>query len=273
MTDQMILRLAIGAAISVILAVVSVRIRSLSLNGGVGATVIGTVIFANGGWSWYVVLLTFFLSSSCLTRFRYSTKAATGVGELRAGSRSLWQTVGQGGVAVLIAGIALLSTTTSILVAAAFVGALAEANADTWAVEIGVLSKGNPRMITKLSRAVPAGTSGGVSAIGEASACAGAFCVALVGAFLGVLGPAPLVPLLVAGFAAILGEHFDSLLGATVQAVYYCPNCKEETERRIHRCGIATDHVKGFGVLTNEAVNFISTCIAATIAVTVYFLL
>lgn len=143
----------------------------------------------------------------------------------------------------------------------------------TLAVELGVLSKVNPRVITRLSHTVRPGTSGGVSAIGEFSAAAGAFCVVLVGAFLGVLGPVPLVPFLVAGIAAILGEHFDSLLGATVQAVYYCPNCKEETERRIHRCGIATDHVKGFGVLTNEAVNFISTCIAATIAVTVYFLL
>ncbi len=272
-TDQIILNVAIGAVVSVILAVVSVRSRSLSLSGGVGATFIGTAIFAYGGWAWYVVLLSFFVSSSYLTRFRYSTKMAKGVGVLKAESRSFWQTVGQGGVATLIAGIALFSTRNPTLIAVGFVGALAEANADTWAVELGVLSKGNPRMITKISYAVQPGTSGGVSAIGEISAAAGALFVALVGAFLGVLGTAPLIPLLVAGFAAIVGEHVDSFLGATVQAAYYCPNCKKETERRIHRCGTATDHVKGFEALTNEAINFISTCVAATVAVTVYFLL
>jgi uncharacterized membrane protein len=63
------------------------------------------------------------------------------------------------------------------------------------------------------------------------------------------------------------------VLGATVQAAYYCPNCKKETERKIHRCGTCTKHVKGLQPVSNEAVNFISTGLAAAVAVTIYLLM
>jgi uncharacterized protein (TIGR00297 family) len=271
--DQIVLNLAIGGVASTILAVLSVRARSLSLSGGIGAIVIGAAIFGYGGWTWYVVLLAFFFSSTLLTRFKYSTKAAKGVSELKAGARSFWQTVGQGGFAAIIAGIALLFASEPAPLGVAFVGALAEANADTWAVELGVLSKRNPRLITKFSKEVAPGTSGGISVLGELSAVAGSLFVALVAGVLGVFGRGQVALLLVATVAAIIGEHIDSILGATVQAAYYCPTCRKETERKIHKCGAATQHVKGSQVVTNEAVNFISTGSAAVVAVIMYLLL
>jgi uncharacterized protein (TIGR00297 family) len=271
--DQILLNLVIGAVASTILAVVSVRARSLSLSGGIGAIVIGTAIFGYGGWRWYVVLLSFFFSSSFLTRFRYAAKTAKGVSEMKAGARTLWQTIGQGGVAALIAGIGIFSSGAPTLLAVGFVGALAEANADTWAVELGVLSKRNPRLITKFSREVQPGTSGGVSILGELSAVAGSFFVAIIAAVVGVFGGASIVPLLAAAFAAIVGEHIDSLLGATVQAAYYCPTCKKETERKIHKCGTVTRHVRGVQAANNEAVNLISTGLAAAIGVILSLLL
>jgi uncharacterized protein (TIGR00297 family) len=243
------------------------------LSGGFGAIVIGAAIYGYGGWAWFVVLLSFFFSSTLLTRFRYSAKTAKGVSELKAGARTIWQTIGQGGVAALIAGLALLHANDPALLAVAFVGALAEANADTWAVELGVLSKRNPRLITKFSSEVPPGTSGGVSPLGEFSAAVGSLFVALVGGILGVFGNAPVILLVVATVAAVIGEHIDSVLGATVQATYYCPNCKKETERKIHRCGTHTKHVKGVQPVTNEAVNFISTGLAAAVAATIYLLI
>ena len=40
-------------------------------------------------------------------------------------------------------------------------------------------------------------------------------------------------------WAGLLGALFDSLLGATVQAIYYCPACEKETERHlIHLCNV-----------------------------------
>jgi uncharacterized protein (TIGR00297 family) len=272
-TDQIALNFAIGATVSTILVVLSIRARSLSVGGGIGAIIIGTVIFGNGGWTWYTVLLSFFISSTVLTRFRHSAKSAKGVGELKAGARDFWQTVGQGGIAALLAGIALLFPNGTVLLGMGFVSALAEANADTWAVELGVLSKRNPRLITKFSKLVAPGTSGGISGLGESSTVAGSLFVVVVASVLGVFGSAPIALLLVATIAAVLGEHMDSALGATIQAVYYCPTCKKETERAIHKCGTATQHIKGFQVVTNEAVNFISTGLAAIVAMTLYLLL
>jgi uncharacterized protein (TIGR00297 family) len=273
MAGQIILNLTIGAVVSTIFVALSIRMRSLRVSGGIGAVIIGTVIFAQGGLAWYAILLSFFISSTLLTRFGHPTKSAKGVGELKAGARGFGQALGQGGIAALLAGIALLFPDYNALLSVGFVGALAEANADTWAVELGVLSKHNPRLITKFSKIVAPGTSGGISDLGESSAVAGSIFVALVATLVGVIGSAPIAVFLVALIAAVIGEHVDSALGATIQAGYYCETCNKETERRIHKCGSPTRHIKGSQLVTNEAVNFISTGAAAIIAITLLLLL
>ena len=271
--NQVFVNLGLGAVISTILVVVSVRSRNLTGSGGVGAIVIGTVIYGYGGWTWYGDLLAFFFSSSILTKVRYQAKAVKGVNELKSGARTVWQTIGTGGVAAFFAGVGLLFHGEPALLAAGFVGALAEANSDTWAVELGVLSKRNPRLITRISSDVPPGTSGGISSLGELSAIAGSLLVAFVAEALGVFRSAPLLLVTATAIAAVVAEHLDSVLGATVQAAYYCPQCHKETERKIHRCGARTRHVKGFEIMTNEAVNLVSTAIGATLAIILYIIL
>jgi len=55
----------------------------------------------------------------------------------------------------------------------------------------------------------------------------------------------------------LLGALFDSLLGATVQAIYYCPACQKETERNpVHSCGTETTQIRGWTWLGNDWVNF-----------------
>jgi uncharacterized protein (TIGR00297 family) len=273
MIDPIAVNLAIGAILSTILAILSVRVHSLDVGGGFAAVIIGTIVFGNGAWPWYTVLLSFFISSTILTRFKHSAKSAKGIEELKAGARNFWQAVGQGGIAALSAGVAILLPNHITFFGVGFVSALAEANADTWAVELGVLSARNPRLITKLSEEVLPGTSGGISVLGEFSAVAGSLFVSLTASVLGVFGSVSLILVLAAAIAAVTGEHIDSLLGATVQATYYCPACKKETERRIHKCGTATQHIRGFHPVTNEAVNFISTGLTAIVAMTLCLLL
>jgi uncharacterized membrane protein len=49
---------------------------------------------------------------------------------------------------------------------------------------------------------------------------------------------------------------FDSLLGATVQAIYHCPHCDKETEKHpLHTCGTPTLQVRGWKWLNNDLVN------------------
>jgi uncharacterized membrane protein len=64
----------------------------------------------------------------------------------------------------------------------------------------------------------------------------------------------------------LVGSFADSLLGATVQAIYHCGGCRVETERRRHRCGMETRLVRGWRWLNNDAVNAIASAVGAGVA-------
>ena len=60
--------------------------------------------------------------------------------------------------------------------------------------------------------------------------------------------------------AGFLGAFIDSLLGATLQAIYYCPACDKHTEKHpTHTCGAQTKRVSGLTWLNNDWVNLTCT--------------
>ncbi len=70
-----------------------------------------------------------------------------------------------------------------------------------------------------------------------------------------------------AGAAGLLASFLDSLLGATVQAQYRCPNCDHLTEHHpTHTCGTATELVSGRGWLGNDQVNLVASIAGAGLA-------
>jgi hypothetical protein len=77
---------------------------------------------------------------------------------------------------------------------------------------------------------------------------------------------APGALLLGATAGGLAGSLFDSLLGATVQTIYYCDGCGKETERRVHRCGQATRRLRGWPWLDNDGVNFVASLVGAAVA-------
>lgn len=183
------------------------------------------------------------------------------------------QTLANGGAGALLAlGFAWSPQPALFL---AYLGAMATVNADTWATEVGVLSKSPPRLITSL-RVVPRGTSGGVTLLGTVAMVVAASVIGL-GGFLG----APLLPgifpdgfdyrlLVWASIAGgVTGSFLDSLLGAAVQAMHFCPKCEKETERVVHTCGTATCHVRGLAWMDNDLVNFLSSAGGGLVAVLV----
>jgi uncharacterized membrane protein len=109
-------------------------------------------------------------------------------------------------------------------------------------------------MITHLGDRVDRGTSGAVSGLGTLAGLVGAAIVAVLA---GVLLPLPLgsaVWILVLG--GLGGALFDSILGATVQCLYRCPNDGLETEQHpLHRCGTRTMYERGWRWLNNDWVN------------------
>ena len=121
-----------------------------------------------------------------------------------------------------------------------YLAAFATVNADTWATEIGGLSRSAPRLLSNWKRA-PAGASGAVTLLGLAAAAAGSLVVTAAGWLVWRLSPAEFVAVAWAGF---LGSFVDSLLGASVQALYRNPATGEFTERTVVD-GVKTVKVRG----------------------------
>ncbi len=255
--------LALGLALSAAIAGLAYRAHSLTPGGVLGAILTGTATFAFGGLAWGLTLIAFFASSSALGRVggRSARKQTAAQAFAKGGQRDLGQALANGGVAALLAlGAAAAPPNWGVPLFAAFVGSLAAVTADTWATELGVLSRSGPRLVTTGRRVVP-GTSGAVSGAGLLAAAAGALFLGGVAWALGLLWPThgtalPAARLLPAAtIGGVAGALFDSLLGATVQAIYWCPTCGRETERRIHSCGTATRLYRGHAWADNETVN------------------
>ena len=146
-----------------------------------------------------------------------------------------------------------------------YVAFFAACAGDTWASELGVLSKSPPRLVTKPWRVAEPGTNGGVSTLGTlASAAGGVAMGACHAAFILPPSARELAALVYVGLlAGAGGSLLDSLLGATVQATYY----DDERQLIVKKPGPATRRVAGLPLLSNEAVNFLSTALVALAAV------
>jgi uncharacterized protein (TIGR00297 family) len=151
-----------GFLLAIIVAYVAYRLRSLNKSGAIAATVVGTVIFGIGGWQWAVLLLTFFITSSGLSRLFRERKEGLSEKFSKGHERDAGQVFGNGGLATLFAALHALYPE-SILLWIGFAASLAAVNADTWATELGVLNPTPPRLITNLSKRVEKKTSGGIS--------------------------------------------------------------------------------------------------------------
>jgi uncharacterized protein (TIGR00297 family) len=258
-----------GLLFSGVIALVAYRRGSLDKSGVAGAIASGTSIFAMGGWSWGMTLIYFFVSSSLLSHFRQRDKAGAAADKFSKGARrDLGQAAANGGLATVFAIINGLarSSRTRRLAQAGFTGALATANADTWATELGVLSASKPRLITTGQPVAP-GTSGGITLLGTAASGLGAYSLGFFfrawQGFRRSCAPAPFVALI----SGLAGSICDSLLGATVQAMYYCPVCDTETEQRVHRCGTPTQPLRGIAWMNNDVVNFLATACGSAVAI------
>ena len=264
-------RIAAGLVLSAFIGAVAYRRHSLDRSGWLGAIITGTATFGFGGWTWGSVLIVFFVTSSALSHFRQAQKQRI-AGEKfeKGGRRDLWQALANGGAGAALA-LAYVLTGEPIVLLAAYVGVMATVTADTWATEIGVLSPHPPRLITS-GRIVAPGTSGGVTLYGTGASAGGAlligaatllFMAAERGVWLVALLPAALV-------GGVVGSLVDSLLGATVQAMYLSPT--GETEKRASRDGVRYPLLRGWRWMNNDMVNFLSSLAGGAAAFGVYAL-
>lgn len=237
--------------------------RLLSLSGALAAALLGTAVFGLGGWQWAVVLLAFFSSSSLLSKAFKARKQASNQEYAKADRRDASQVAANGGLAAVFIGLRLAFGDLD-WIWIGFAAALAAANADTWATELGALSWTKPRLITHLWREVEPGTSGAISVTGTLAAMAGAVTIAAVASLVTPGSPCVrLVSISIGGFA---GALVDSVLGATAQAIYFCSKDNRQTEKHpYHTCGSPTVLIRGWAWLNNDWVNVICTAAGALV--------
>lgn len=273
----LLVSVVVGLVLSAAIAALAFSRGSLSRGGALGAILVGTLVFSCGGLAWGVLLVAFFVTSSRLSHFRARAKEALADKFQKGHRRDFGQVLANGGWGALLAFGFFLAPNPVWF--SAFVGAMATVNADTWATELGVLSKAYPHLITT-GRRVPIGTSGGITLLGTLVSLGGALLIGSLAAMAGLLHPSvpsifpplpnPLVLVPVAAISGLLGSLFDSLLGATVQAMYFCDYDRKVTESQVHRCGNSTRLIRGWRWLDNDWVNLISSVLGSGIAAALY---
>lgn len=142
-------------------------------------------------------------------------------------------------------------------------------NGDTWASELGILSRSDPVLITDLSKKVPRGTNGGVSQWGLFVSFAGGLFIGLFYYFgtlifidrdLLIDSPPQYPIILLGGIAGFFGSLVDSLLGATLQFSGQTPEgfIVEEIEEKVIK-------ISGRKILNNHSVNLLSSLFTAIV--------
>lgn len=265
---NMISQLITAFLISALVVTLALWRGSLSRSGAVGAVVVGTLTFGLGGWQWGVLLGLFFVSSSLLSHFREAEKRSAAEKFDKGHRRDMGQVVANGGLGAFIALLSAFVMTDAWY--PFFIGIMATVTADTWATELGTLSKRPPRLITNGS-VVEVGTSGGISGLGTTVSLVGG---AVVG-FAAALMDSQLIFTfsLIGAVGGLAGSLFDSLLGATVQRIYYCETCRKDTERQLHKCGSPTRPMRGWPWLNNDLVNFLASIVGGGVSLGLWLML
>lgn len=243
---------ALAFLLATVVASIGWRLAALTGGGALAAIAVGTAILWGTGWAGGAALLVFFAGSSMVSRV--TAHATPAWVDARGNQRDAIQVFANGGMALLGG---LWASRDPVVGMAVVTGSLAAAAADTWATSLGSLSRRMPRLIHS-GRAVPAGTSGGVSLPGIGGGLIGALLVA--GAAATMTGNLRLIGLGTA--VGVGGMMVDSLLGATLQGRFRCEACALPSERVMHRCGARTEPVGGFAWIGNDAVNLLATILA-----------
>ncbi|RDU35463.1 DUF92 domain-containing protein [Neobacillus piezotolerans] len=241
----------LGSILIIVAAWMGWKLKALTVTGALSAVVIGFMSLAGTGARGLILLGAFFVSSSLWSKYKAKNKAAMDEKLAKGATRDWKQVAANGGPASICSMLFLTSGNPVWLIC--FAAAISSANSDTWASEIGPISKRDPISIKGFKRA-ERGTSGAVSLLGTGASLAGAGFIAILAIPLFGLPPWTGFIIFISGF---LGSVIDTILGAYFQVSYKCAVCGLETEKERH-CGQAAMKVKGNSLLDNDLVNFLS---------------
>jgi len=280
-----------GFGIVCLIGLTAFYLNVLTLDGFVAGLIVGVPILVFGGFDNFILLLSFLILGSVLSRIGKDVKRLYNpIGE-KVGTRA-WPNVVANGFWPMISSVMIYffkDPSVKLLWEIFFMGSLASMVADTSATEIGMLSRHKPRFIIDPNSYVEPGSSGGVTLLGSLASVLFSilfgFLAYLVSGFnpltrFTLIGFSPLVYsrgreyiiLFVIAVSGALGSFFDSFLGASIQGKYKCVVCGNVVESHIH-CGKESMYLSGVRFIDNHMVNFISGFVGGVIAVILFSLI
>lgn len=242
----------IGFLLAGIIAALSYYVKFLTFSGSVATFLLAGFLFSFGQVKWSVPILTFFILSSLLSKYRKNVRAEVEDYFEKSGVRDHWQVFangGFGGVLVIVNWII-----PNDLFYLMYIATLSAVCADTWATEIGTLKNTATYNIITL-KPIKQGMSGGISFIGTLGGFLGAIVISFSGIFWIEENVILYVVLIV--FSGLVGSFFDSLLGATLQVQYKCSTCGKITEKTKH-CNNTSEYNRGYIWMNNDIVNLMA---------------
>lgn len=259
--------MVIGLVTLIIIGVISMRLKIVDLGGLLASILIGYVILLGGGWYWLISMLIFFFVSAKFTRYKYDQKRNIDAAQEKEGRRGWPNAIANGGIASIFAILELVVG--GGIFAAAFLGAVSSATADTLATEVGLLSKKKPRLIVDLRKIVTPGTSGGITILGTMAAFLASLLIGSTSLLFGIIEATPIKILIISVVGGISGSTIDSVIGATIQGMHKCKICNKLTESLRH-CDRPTVKVKGIRIIERNVVNLVATIGGASVALFIY---
>lgn len=272
----------------------SIKTKILTVDGAFAAVFVGTIISLSG-FEYFVILASFFFSSSKATNIHKIIKTKLlGKAYLKEKKRNfiqvfskslfpslicliLYQKYGQG------MNIFNSNNTSKLFLDALFIGFFESANADTWASELGINSKSNPILILQGFKQVPKGINGAISGYGTLCSIKGGLFISGVVVICNILrfGLLNFIKFdmnlfiicfkifILGGLIGFIGSFIDSILGQTVQISIYnvTKKCMVEKEN-VEEYKKNGDDLKYYGkdILNNSGVNLVTGLITAFIS-------
>ena len=246
------------------IAIAAYGARQLSLSGALAAFLVGFGTTWILGFGALATLLFFFISAGVLSKL---SKRSRGMEmeamQAKGGRRDAMQVFANSLFALIAALLYAYRQESAYLVM--FAASVAEAASDTFAGDVGVLSRRDPVSIIT-GRPMKRGLSGAVSPLGVASGMLGAILIALT-AWALLLPPVwgSLKEAGVIAAAAFFGCLIDSVLGATVQAHYWDEERDTLTEHA-HKNGVPLKLERGVRWIDNDMVNLLSNAVSSILA-------
>lgn len=240
----------LGITFAFIIVFFSYRLKFLTLSGSIATFVLAGIIFSLGGIKWSVPILTFFIPSSLLSKFRKEKNQDVELFFEKSNTRDHFQVLANGGIGGFLVLLNFFYPDKYFYLM--YLASLSAVCSDTWATEIGTWKKNKTYNITTL-KPTEQGVSGGISLLGSFGALVGTIVIAISGiCWINLNYNFYFALIIVSG---LTGSFVDSILGATVQLKNKCIVCGKITERHFH-CEKQTTFYKGLNWINNDVVNF-----------------